>query len=76
MIFTQNPNDFWHKRKIDNFDPYNVLLAIATNIPMRFMIDFVVKGHIFYKSFIALDIGVNQLSAWLFKISVILLLDL
>ncbi len=27
MIFTYN--DFWHKRKIDNFDPYNVLLAIA-----------------------------------------------
>ncbi len=25
-------NDFWHKRKINNFDPYNVLLAIATNI--------------------------------------------
>ncbi len=23
---------FWHKRKIYNFDPYNVLLAIATNI--------------------------------------------
>ncbi len=23
---------FWHKRKIDNFDPYNVFLAIATNI--------------------------------------------
>ncbi len=25
-------NDFLHKRKIANFDPYNVLLAIATNI--------------------------------------------
>jgi len=24
------PNDFWH-----NFDPHNVLLAIATNIPIR-----------------------------------------
>ncbi len=24
------PNSFWHKRKINNFDPYNVLLAIAT----------------------------------------------
>ncbi len=21
-------HDFWHKRKINNFDPYNVLLAI------------------------------------------------
>ncbi len=30
MIF----DDFWHKRKMDNFDPYNVLLAIATNIPV------------------------------------------
>ncbi len=28
MIFISYP-DFWHKRNIDNFDPYNVLLAIA-----------------------------------------------
>ncbi len=27
-------NDFWHKRKMYNFDPYNVLLAIAINIPL------------------------------------------
>ncbi len=27
---------FWHKRKIDNFDPYNVFLAIATNITVMF----------------------------------------
>ncbi len=27
--------DFWHKRKINHFDPYTVLLAIATNIPQR-----------------------------------------
>ncbi len=25
--------DFWHKIKIYNFDPYDVFLAIATNIP-------------------------------------------
>ncbi len=29
-----NINNFWHKRKMDNFDPYNLLLAIATNIRM------------------------------------------
>ncbi len=45
MIFTQYPNDFWHKRKINNFDPYNVLLTISTNIPMQLI--FVVQGHIF-----------------------------
>ncbi len=27
-------NDFWHKRKMYNFEPYSVLLAIATNIPV------------------------------------------
>ncbi len=37
---------FWHKRKINHFDPYNVFLAIATNIPQRFKTDFVVQGHI------------------------------
>ncbi len=34
MIFAKYPNDVWHKRKMDNFDSYNVLLAIATNIPV------------------------------------------
>ncbi len=28
-------NYVWHKRKVDNFDPYYVLLTIATNIPMQ-----------------------------------------
>ncbi len=37
--------DFWHKIKIYNFDPYNALLAIATNIPVLFMTGFVLQGH-------------------------------
>ncbi len=35
-----------HKIKIYNFDPYNVLLAIATNILQQLMTSFVVQGHI------------------------------
>ncbi len=31
---------------IDHFDPYNVLLAIASNIPVLLMTGFVVQGHI------------------------------
>ncbi len=42
MIFTKYPNDFLHKRKLDNFDSYSVLLAIATNIPVLLMTGFVV----------------------------------
>ncbi len=34
---------------MDNFDPYNVLLAIATNIPVLLMTAFVLQGHIFYQ---------------------------
>ncbi len=30
-----------------NFDPYNVLLAISTNIPVLLMTAFVLQGHIF-----------------------------
>ncbi len=45
MIFTEYPNDFWQK-KMYNFDPYNVLLAIATNIPQRLMTAFVLQDHI------------------------------
>ncbi len=37
---------FGIKEKIDNFDPYNVFLAIATNIPQRLKTGFVVQGHI------------------------------
>ncbi len=33
------------ENKIDNFDPYNVLLAIATNIPQRLKTGFVLQGH-------------------------------
>ncbi len=32
---------------MDNFDPYSVLLAIATNIPQRLKTAFVLQGHIF-----------------------------
>ncbi len=31
---------------MDNFDPYNVLLAIATNMPVLLMTGFVIQGHI------------------------------
>ncbi len=31
---------------MDNFDPYNVLLSIATNIPVLLMTVFVLQGHI------------------------------
>ncbi len=30
---------------MDHFDPYNVLLAIATNIPVLLMTAFVLQGH-------------------------------
>ncbi len=45
MIFTEYANDFWHKRKMYNFNPYNVLLAIATNILQWLKTAFVVQGH-------------------------------
>ncbi len=34
------------KIKMYNFDPYNVLLAIATNIPQWLNTAFVLQGHI------------------------------
>ncbi len=39
-------NDFWHKIKNDNFDPYNVLLPIATNIHVLLMTAFVLQSHL------------------------------
>ncbi len=34
------------KRKTYNFDPYNVFLSIATNIPQRLKTAFVLQGHV------------------------------
>ncbi len=31
---------------MDNFDPYSVLLAVATNTPVLIKTGFVVQGHI------------------------------
>ncbi len=45
MLFTEYPNDFWHKRKIDNFDPYNVFLSNATNMPVLLKTGFVLQDH-------------------------------
>ncbi len=41
------PDDFWHKRKTDHFDPYSVLLSIATHIPVLLMTAFVLQSHIY-----------------------------
>ncbi len=50
----KNPHGTWFllnilmifsAREIHNCDPYNVCLAIATNIPVQLMTDFVVRGH-------------------------------
>ncbi len=42
-------NGFWYKIKMYNFDPYNVLLSIATNMPQT---GFVLQGHI-YENYIS-----------------------
>ncbi len=60
MIFTYYYNDFWHKIKIDNFDPYNVFLAIATNIPQRLKTAFVVQGHILIIIFMIIMAGLTM----------------
>ncbi len=37
---------FGIKEKINNFDPCNVFLSIATNIPVLLKTGFVLQGHI------------------------------
>ncbi len=46
MIFTEYANDFWPKIKMYNFNPYNVLLAIATNILQRLKTGFVLHARV------------------------------
>ncbi len=36
---------------MDNFDPYNVFLANATNIPVLLMTGFVVQGHMMKETY-------------------------
>ncbi len=57
LMFQLCPNDFWHKRKIYNFDPYNVFLAIAINIPQRLKTGFVVQSHICVCSWVCVHRG-------------------
>ncbi len=45
MIFTQYPNDFWHKINIDHFNPYKVFLAIATNIHVLLIVVHIQSTH-------------------------------
>ncbi len=40
-------NDFCHKRKINNFDPYNVLLDISANIAVLLKTAFVLQIHVY-----------------------------
>ncbi len=37
---------FGIKIKIDNFEPYNVMLAVARNIAVLLMTAFVLQGHL------------------------------
>ncbi len=39
-------NAYWHKIKMYNFDPYNILLVISTNIAELLMTASVLQGHI------------------------------
>ncbi len=65
MIF--NSNYFWLK-KIDNFDLYNVLLAIATNNPVQLMSSFVVQGHIYiYIIYIYEQYHTSRCEIWLYN---------
>ncbi len=39
-------NAYWHKIKMYNFDPYNILLVISTKIAELLMTASVLQGHI------------------------------
>ncbi len=45
-IFMEHDLYLIFNKTLDNFDPYNVLLAIATYIPELLMTAFVLQGHI------------------------------
>ncbi len=55
---------------MDNFDPYNVLLAIATNISVLLMTAFVLQRHIYGIENMENDTLLMQCS-WIEKILVL-----
>ncbi len=65
MIFTYSNilMIFGIKEKIYNFWPYNVLLAIAANIPVLF----VVQGHIHGIFFVSKDQGMSKVMLFNFN---------
>ncbi len=66
ILIKHDPNYFWHKRNMDNFESYNVLLAIAANIhvliktdsvliktdSVLIKTDSVIQGHILFLHYI------------------------
>ncbi len=55
ILIKHDLNYFWHKRNMDNFESYNVLLAIAANIhvliktdSVLIKTDSVIQGHILF----------------------------
>ncbi len=66
---------------VDHFDPYNVFLTIATNIPVQLMTFFVVQGHIYTsKTYLGVHSGSlrapNKLESPLVKNNIFLSLSL
>ncbi len=43
---------------MDHFDPYNVFLAIATNIPQRLKTAFVLQAHIYELNIILINLHI------------------
>ncbi len=62
-----------------NFDPYNVLLSIATNIPVLLMTAFVLQGHIYiyiyiYEEFICKNRSCSKFKNHVFYYAIMFLL--
>ncbi len=53
---------------MDSFDPYNIYLAIATNIPQLLMTSFVVQGHIWVVCLFAVsgNLSFCVIKLWMF----------
>ncbi len=61
-------------KKMYHFDPYNILLTIATNIPQRLKTGFVLQGHIYHLQLNCTEHGpyINATTTILIQISIII----
>ncbi len=63
-----NQKCWYYKRKFDHFDPLNIFLTVATNMPVLLMTGFVVQARVTYTRYLLFMLALQVFSWTIFTI--------